>query len=286
MKYLSFVTPTGSETWGISVDETVYDLGPSGAQVAPSIRELIASDSFGTITMEQAQNAPSYGEEDVTFLPPIGDSNKVLCIGVNYRTHQEETGRTEQKAPTVFIRFADSQMGHNAPALMPESTQQYDYEGEMALVISKDAYQVDRKDAWEYVAGYGAYNDFSVRDWQLAATQWTPGKNFVGTGGFGPYLVPAADIADLDALSLETRVNGEVRQSAKVGDLYFSIPEILEYVTAFTPLSAGDVVVTGTPGGVGLFIEPKGSGFLKAGDIVEVEISELGTLRNEVVLNK
>jgi 2-keto-4-pentenoate hydratase/2-oxohepta-3-ene-1,7-dioic acid hydratase in catechol pathway len=133
------------------------------------------------------------------------------------------------------------------------------------------------------VAGYGAYNDFSVRDWQLAATQWTPGKNFPGTGAFGPYLVPAADLGDVDQLKLETRVNGEVRQSASVADLYFSIPQIIEYVTAWTKLSAGDVIVTGTPGGVGLFMEPKG--FLSAGDVVEVEITGLGTLSNTVALD-
>ena len=286
MKYLSFLNPSGNESWGVSHDGTVYDLGPEGAGVAANIGEIVEDGRFGRIDEATALAAPSYPESEVTFLPPIGDSKKVLCIGVNYRSHQEETGKTDQKAPTVFIRFADSQMGHEAPALMPESTTQYDYEGEMALVISKDAYRVKAADAWDYVAGYGGYNDFSVRDWQLAATQWTPGKNFPGTGAFGPYLVPASDIGDVDRLRLETRVNGEVRQSASVADLYFSIPEIIEYVTAFTRLSAGDVIVTGTPGGVGLFIEPKGSGFLKAGDIVEVEITDLGTLRNEVVLDK
>lgn len=285
MKFLSFTTPAGADTWGVSIDGTVHDLGPSGTNVAPSLNDLVAGARFGEVTEEIAAAAPGYPEEQIGFLPPVQNSNKVLCIGVNYRSHQEETGKTQQKAPTVFIRFADSQMGHGEPALMPASTTQYDYEGEMALVISKDAYRVQAADAWDYVAGYAAYNDFSVRDWQLAATQWTPGKNFPGTGGFGPYLVPAADIENLDEMRLETRVNGEVRQSAKVGDLYFSIPEIIEYVTAFTPLAAGDVIVTGTPGGVGLFIEPKGSGFLKEGDVVEVEITGLGTLSNQVTLN-
>lgn len=285
MKYVSFTTPTGGASWGVSIDGTVYDLGPTGAGIADSIRQLVADGRLGSIDETTAIAAPSYLESDVAFLPPIGDSNKVICIGVNYRSHQEETGKTNQKAPTVFIRFADSQMGHGAPALMPGSTTQYDYEGEMALVIGKDAYRVKAADAWDYVAGYGVYNDFSVRDWQLASTQWTPGKNFPGTGAFGPYLVPAGDVGDVDRLQLETRVNGDVRQSAKVADLHFSIPEIIEYVTAFTSLAAGDVIVTGTPGGVGLFIEPKGSGFLKAGDVVEVEITDLGVLRNRVVLD-
>ena len=283
MNYVSFATPDGTPTWGVALDGRVHDLGPTGASLAPTLKDVVVDGRFGTLTEEQVRSAPAFDEGDVALLPPITEPSKILCIGVNYRSHQEETGKTDQKAPTVFTRFADSQMGHGAPALMPASTTQFDYEGEMALVIAKDAYRVQADDAWEYVAGYGAYNDFSVRDWQLAATQWTPGKNFPGTGAFGPYLVPAADLGDVDQLKLETRVNGEVRQSASVADLYFSIPQIIEYVTAWTKLSAGDVIVTGTPGGVGLFMEPKG--FLSDGDVVEVEITGLGTLSNTVALD-
>lgn len=283
MNYVSFTTPDGAATWGVALDGRVHDLGPTGANVAETLKDLVADGRFGTLAEEQVREAPAFDEADVALLPPITEPGKILCIGVNYVSHQQETGRTNQKAPTVFIRFADSQMGHNAPALMPASTTQYDYEGEMALVIAKDAYRVSADDAWGYVAGYAAYNDFSVRDWQLAATQWTPGKNFPGTGAFGPYLVPAADLGSIDELKLETRVNGEVRQSASVADLYFSIPQIIEYLTAWTKLSAGDVVVTGTPGGVGLFMEPKG--FLSPGDVVEVEITRLGTLTNTVALD-
>lgn len=284
MNYVSFTTPDGMPTWGVAHEGQVYDLGPSGAGVAASLKELVAVGRFGKLSKEQILAAPAYREAEVALLPPITEPSKILCIGVNYRSHQEETGKTHQKAPTVFTRFADTQMGHLSPALMPESTTQYDYEGELALVISQDSYRVAAEDAWDHVAGYAAYNDFSVRDWQLAATQWTPGKNFPGTGAFGPYLVPAADLGDVNRLKLETRVNGEVRQSAAVADLYFSIPQIIEYVTAWTKLSPGDVIVTGTPGGVGLFMEPKG--FLTAGDVVEVEITGLGTLVNTVVLDE
>lgn len=280
MNYVSFIAPNGTATWGVAREGRVHDLGPSGAAEAESLKDLIAVGRFGTLADEDVAAAPACDEADIALLPPITDPGKILCIGVNYRSHQEETGKTNQKAPTVFTRFADSQMGHLSPALMPASTTQFDYEGELALVISKDAYKVPAEDAWAHVAGYAAYNDFSVRDWQLAATQWTPGKNFPGTGAFGPYLVPAADLGDVGRLKLETRVNGEVRQSAAVADLYFPIPQIIEYVTAWTKLSAGDVIVTGTPGGVGLFMEPKG--FLSAGDVVEVEITGLGTLTNTV----
>jgi 2-keto-4-pentenoate hydratase/2-oxohepta-3-ene-1,7-dioic acid hydratase in catechol pathway len=284
MNYVSFTTPDGTPTWGVAHEGKVYDLGASGARIAVSLKELVAVGRFGALAEQQVVDAPAFEEADVALLPPITDPGKILCIGVNYRSHQEETGKTNQKAPTVFTRFADTQMGHLSPALMPTSTTQYDYEGELALVISKDAYRVSAEEAWDYVAGYAPYNDFSVRDWQLAATQWTPGKNFPGTGAFGPYLVPADDLGDVDQLKLETRVNGEVRQSASVADLYFSIPQIIEYVTAWTKLSAGDVVVTGTPGGVGLFMDPKG--FLSAGDVVEVEITGLGTLTNTVALDE
>ncbi|WP_394162922.1 fumarylacetoacetate hydrolase family protein [Galactobacter valiniphilus] len=285
MKYASFTSAAGEPTWGVIVDSLAYDLGPTGANLAPNLRSAVQSGLFGSLTQEQlsGQGVP---ESQLSFLPAITDPGKIICIGVNYRSHQQETGRAahqaEQKAPTIFTRFADSQMGHLEPAIMPRSTEEFDYEGEIALVIGKDGFHVSEEDAWDYVAGYAAYNDFSVRDWQLATTQWTPGKNFPSTGGFGPYLVPAKDLGAIDSLTLETRVNGEVRQHASVADLYFTIPQLIAYVTGFTKLSAGDVIVTGTPGGVGRFMTP--SGLLSDGDVVEVEVTGLGILRNTVAL--
>src|SRR5699024_6255036 len=223
----------------------------------------------------------THAESDVTLLPSVLEEHKVICIGVNYRAHQEESGHTGQKAPTVFTRFVDTHMGHEAPAVKPTSTQKFDYEGEMALVIGKEAWHVAKEDAFDYVAGYANYNDFSVRDWQKAASQWIPGKNFPNTGGFGPYLVPADVVGDVNELTLETRVNGEVRQHASVADLYFDIPTLINYVTGFTKLNPGDVIVTGTPGGVGLFWGE--AGLLNDGDVVEVEVTNLGILRNKVV---
>ena len=285
MNYASYVAADGSHTWGIVDEGTAYDLGPSGLNLAPSLGAAVERGIFGTVG-EEFRNAPARPEAEIEFLPSITHPGKIICIGVNYRSHQKETGKAEhqkeQKAPTIFTRFADSQMGHLQPAQMPASTNEFDYEGEMALVIGKEGFHVAEADAFDHVAGYAAYNDFSVRDWQLAATQWTPGKNFPGTGGFGPYLVPAADLGDVNELTLETRVNGDVRQKASVADLYFTIPQLISYVTGFTRLSPGDVIVTGTPGGVGRFMVP--SGLLSAGDVVEVEITGLGTLRNTVEL--
>lgn len=279
MHYASFLGADGSATWGLVIDETTYDLGPSGLNLAPTLRASIEAGIFGTDIA--VAGAPARPEAEVTFLPSLANPGKIICIGVNYRAHQEESGKTGQSAPTVFTRFTDTQMGHLADAVKPASTTKFDYEGEMALVIGKEAWHVSEDDSWDHIAGYACYNDFSVRDWQKAASQWTPGKNFPGTGGFGPYLVPAADLGDTDALTLETRVNGETRQKASVSDLYFSIPQLINYVTGFTRLHPGDVIVTGTPGGVGLFWGE--GGLLNAGDVVEVEITGLGTLRNTVV---
>lgn len=281
MKYLSFSVGNSEPTWGVAEEGAVYDLGPSGANLSTSLHTAVVDGKFGAVTQDQLQSAPTHAESDVTLLPCLLEEHKVICIGVNYRTHQEESGHTGQKAPTVFTRFVDTHMGHEAPAVKPTSTQKFDYEGEMALVIGKEAWHVAKEDAFDYVAGYANYNDFSVRDWQKAASQWIPGKNFPNTGGFGPYLVPADVVGDVNELTLETRVNGEVRQHASVADLYFDIPTLINYVTGFTKLNPGDVIVTGTPGGVGLFWGE--AGLLNDGDVVEVEVTNLGILRNKVV---
>lgn len=281
MKYLSFSVGNSEPTWGVAEEGAVYDLGPSGANLSASLHGAVVDGKFGAVTQDQLQSAPTHPESDVTMLPCLLEEHKVICIGVNYRTHQEESGHTGQKAPTVFTRFVDTHMGHEGPAIKPASTEKFDYEGEMALVIGKEAWRVEKEDAFEYVAGYANYNDFSVRDWQKAASQWIPGKNFPNTGGFGPYLVPADVVGDVNELTLETRVNGEVRQHASVADLYFDIPTLINYVTGFTKLNPGDVIVTGTPGGVGLFWGE--AGLLNDGDVVEVEVTNLGILRNTVV---
>jgi 2-keto-4-pentenoate hydratase/2-oxohepta-3-ene-1,7-dioic acid hydratase in catechol pathway len=281
VNYVSFSAPDGSPTWGVAAPGTVHDLGPSGKDLAPSLHAAVVAGLFGRLTSADLEGAPAHAEEEITYLPCLTEPGKIICIGVNYRTHQEESGKTGQTAPTVFTRFADTQMGHLAPAVRPASTEKFDYEGEMALVIGKEAWHVAPEDAFDHVAGYANYNDFSVRDWQKAASQWIPGKNFPATGGFGPYLVPASDVGDVRELTLETRVNGEVRQHASVADLYFDIPTLIAYVTGFTRLHPGDVVVTGTPGGVGLFWGE--GGLLTAGDEVEVEVTGLGVLRNTVV---
>lgn len=280
MRFATYVSAIGVPTWGAEQGDDLIDLGPSGANLAPDLRSAVAAGLLSGLLPEQV-SGPRTATADAVFLPVILDPAKILCIGVNYQTHQKETGREAPPAPTVFTRFADSQMGHEAPALRPSTTTQFDYEGELAIVIGRPAFRVAEEEAFDVVAGYAAYNDFSVRDWQRAATQWIPGKNFRSTGSFGPFFVPASDVPDVSSLHLETRVNGEVRQAASLSDLVFDIPRLVSYVTGFTALAAGDVIVTGTPGGVGLFMDPQG--LLDHGDVVEVDITGLGVLRNTVV---
>ncbi|WP_256839168.1 fumarylacetoacetate hydrolase family protein [Ornithinimicrobium faecis] len=276
MKFASYALE-GRTSWGAVRQGVLHDLGPTGVNTAPSLKAAIADGLLNEVPLD---GAPTVSLEDVTLLPPIPDPDKIMCIGVNYKSHRDEANRDEVAAPTVFTRFADTQMGHLAPALMPGTTSMFDYEGELALVIGRATQHVSEADAWSHVAGYSVYNDFSVRDWQWATSQWTPGKNFPGTGGFGPYLITAQDLGDVSSLTLETRVNGEVRQSARISDLIYTIPQIIAHLSAFTPLAPGDVIVTGTPAGVGAFMDPPR--LLQDGDVVEVEISRLGTLVNTV----
>lgn len=279
MRYASYKTSDGTETWGVESDDVLFDLGPSGLNVAPTLRDAIVAGILSSAPAFDA--APTQPVEGTAFLPVVGGPGKVICIGVNYRTHKEETGRSDVPHPTVFSRFADTLWPHGADAAIPAESDMYDYEGEVALVIGKPAHRVSRDDAFDYVAGYAPFNDLSARDWQRHTGQWIPGKNFPESGTFGPYYTPASDLQDVTALELTTRVNGEVRQHASLADLIFDIPAQIEYVTAFTPLAAGDIIVTGTPGGVGLFMDPPT--FLQDGDVVEVEVTGLGTLTNRMV---
>ncbi|MCK6211069.1 fumarylacetoacetate hydrolase family protein [Georgenia sp. EYE_87] len=279
MRYASYVNSVGVPTWGAEESGVLYDLGPSGLALAPSLKVAIAGGSLQPAPHLAA--APAQPVEGTAFLPVISDPGKVICVGVNYKTHQEETGRADVVAPTIFTRFADTLAAHGEDLPIPTGSEKYDYEGEVALVIGAPAYQVSLEASWDVVAGYAAFNDLSARDWQRHTGQWTPGKNFPASGPFGPYYTPASELGEVTDLVVETRVNGEVRQHAKVLDLIFDIPSIIEYVTAFTPLAPGDVIVTGTPGGVGLFMEPPV--FLSPGDVVEVEVTGLGTLRNRLV---
>jgi 2-keto-4-pentenoate hydratase/2-oxohepta-3-ene-1,7-dioic acid hydratase in catechol pathway len=276
MRFASF-TAGGPATWGLLSGDYLHDLGPSGSGFAPTLRLALARGELASADLGAAPRVPV---SEVTWLPVIPDPEKIICVGVNYRMHQVETGRDAAPAPTLFVRFADSQTGHDSDVAIPSVVRDFDYEGELAVVVGRELYRTPAAEAADGIAGYGIYNDFTARDWQRAASQWTPGKNFPGTGAFGPWLVTPDEAGSVNELELQTRVNGEVRQHASVSDLIFDIPALVEYVTSFTRLAPGDVIVTGTPGGVGQFMRPPA--LLGDGDIVEVSITGLGTLRNRI----
>ena len=207
---------------------------------------------------------------------------KVICVGLNYVEHRREGGHAETAAaPPLFIRYPQSQVGHLQPMVIPRESDAFDFEAEIAVVIGTAGRRIARADAMSHVAGISAYNDGSVRDWQLATNQWTPGKNFPATGGFGPWLV-TPDETSLDrSLRLVCRLNGETMQDATTDLMMFDTAELISHVSTFCTLEPGDVIVTGTPGGVGHRREPKL--YMKHGDIVEIEVEGVGTLRNPVV---
>ena len=226
--------------------------------------------------------APDCALDEVRLLPPVADpAAKFLCVGVNYVPHIMEMGRERPDYPVVFVRFADSLVGHGGELVRPRESVMFDFEGELAVVIGKRARRVSRERAYEHVAGYSCFNDGSVRDFQRHGPQWTPGKNFPRSGAFGPWLVTADEQSDPAAFRLQTRLNGEIVQDESVAELCFDVPRLIEYCSTFTQLEPGDVIVTGTPGGVGAGRTPPL--WMKAGDVVEVEISGVGLLRNTVI---
>jgi 2-keto-4-pentenoate hydratase/2-oxohepta-3-ene-1,7-dioic acid hydratase in catechol pathway len=280
MKFLSY-SFQNQASWGLATDTGVVSLYSAqyltlrSALVAGVLEKLGASAQGQPDTCTLAQ---------IQYLPVITDPGKIICIGHNYEEHRVETERDKTENPTVFLRVADSQTGHLQPLLMPPESDHFDYEGEIAVVIGKGGRRIARDQAWEHVAGYSAYNDGSVRDWQRHTTQFTPGKNFVGTGAFGPLLVTRGEIADGEELNLTTRLNGQVMQHATTAMMIFPIPRLIEYVSTFTTLAPGDVIVSGTPGGVGARRKPPV--WMKEGDLVEIEVSKIGVLSNRVEKEK
>lgn len=258
----------------------VHDRGITDVSARLGIPTMIDALRALDRIREAAGAETDFAVGDVRFLPVVQNPARIICVGLNYRTHLEETGREMPTHPIIFTRFASSQVGHGEPILRPLASGQLDFEGELALVIGQDCRRVSRDDAFSVIAGYSNYNDGSVRDWQRHTMQWGPGKNFPQTGGFGPYLVTADEIGDIRDASLVTRLNGAEMQRATIADLLFGIPELIEYCSAFTPLEVGDVIVTGTTGGVGMARTPPL--WMKAGDVVEVEIDGLGILSNPV----
>jgi 2-keto-4-pentenoate hydratase/2-oxohepta-3-ene-1,7-dioic acid hydratase in catechol pathway len=278
MRFASFEIDNAT-SWGLVEDDAIADLGALLRERFPDLKSAIAAGALSDAAASAAK-VRRHTLSDITWLPVIPNPDKILCIGLNYEMHRKETGRAEVENPTVFGRFANSQTGHLSDIIRPRVSAALDFEGELALVIGKAGRYIKRQDAWQHVAGYACYNEGSVRDFQRHTHQYTPGKNFPSTGAFGPWLVTSDEIDDLGPLRLQTRLNGEVVQDATISEMIFDIPRQIEYCSTFTRLEPGDVIATGTPGGVGSRRTPPL--WMKPGDIVEVEIDRIGLLRNGV----
>ena len=280
MKIVSFIH-AGRPGYGIVKGAGVVDLSTRFGGRWPTLRSLLAADALA-----EAEAAARAAEADLpldtlALAPVIPDPDKIICVGLNYRDHVAETGRTVTERPALFARFAGSQVGHLQPLVKPAVSDEFDYEGELAVVIGKPGRHIAATQALAHVAGYACYNEGSIRDWQRHTSQFLAGKSFAGTGGFGPWLVTADEIPDPSRLSLETRLNGEVVQHTTTDLMITPVAEQIAYISTILPLLAGDVIVTGTPGGVGVKRQPQL--FMRPGDVVEVEISGIGVLRNAVV---
>jgi 2-keto-4-pentenoate hydratase/2-oxohepta-3-ene-1,7-dioic acid hydratase in catechol pathway len=272
-RLISFRRPDGQPSFGRLDGETVHDLGaPGGPAFLKDVadQDLAALPATGTFALA-----------DVRLLPVVPNPGKILCVGLNYATHVAETGRDQKEFPAIFTRWADTLIADGEPLVRPRETERFDYEGELAVVIGKGGRRIPRADAMAHVAGFSVFNDGSARDWQRHNIQFTPGKNYPATGAFGPALVLADEIADLASQRVQTRLNGELVQDQPISDMIWDIPFVIEYCSTFTPLEPGDVIVTGTPGGVGDKRKPPL--YMKAGDVCEVSVGVIGTLTNPVI---
>jgi 2-keto-4-pentenoate hydratase/2-oxohepta-3-ene-1,7-dioic acid hydratase in catechol pathway len=281
MKFLSFES---SGIKGLSVEtESGFKGLLSTHRAYPG--DLLALIRSGGEALQRAAVALKSGysvdPSAVIITPPVANPEKIVCVGLNYRDHSTESGFEQPDYPTLFGRFNSSLIGHGAPILRPEVSEQLDYEGELVAIIGKPARDVSEAEALGYVAGYSIFNDASIRDYQFKSPQWTAGKNFDDTGAFGPSFVTADALPKgCKGLRLVTRLNGVVVQDAMIDDMVFSVAEIVSICSQFMTLQPGDVIVTGTPSGVGLARKPQL--FMKDGDVCEVEIDGLGVLSNPV----
>ena len=279
MKFASYLTPEGRATYGLLFGDRLIDLGSLYPQL-PTLKDYIASHEFCSANLPKKRI--EHDVSTISFLPVIPNPGKIICVGLNYKDHIQETGRTDSEKPALFLRTISSQTHHLGPLMKPACSERFDYEGEVALVIGKPGRHIPQAMAMSHVAGYACYNDGSVRDWQRHTHQWTAGKNFDLAGSFGPWLATADAVSDRAETFLTTRVNGQPVQRASLAQMIFSIEELIAYISTFTCLETGDVIVTGTPGGVGDRRTPPL--YLFPGDRVEVEIDGVGLLENIVRL--
>jgi 2-keto-4-pentenoate hydratase/2-oxohepta-3-ene-1,7-dioic acid hydratase in catechol pathway len=268
----------GEDTFGAVVGEGVVTLGGHKARHA-TLRDALAAGALDELRAAAAGKTADHKLSAITFLPVIPDPAKILCVGINYKSHAEETGRDTMSNPQMFLRLTNTLLGHEGEMIRPKVSTNFDFEGELTAIIGEGGRHIKESDALAHVAGYTCFVDGSVRDYQKHSV--TSGKNFIGTGPLGPWMVTTDEIPDPTKLTLMTRLNGEEVQRSGTDMLIYSVARIISYVSAFTPLEPGDVIATGTPAGVGHRRNPPL--WMKAGDTLEVEITGIGTLRSRIV---
>nr|ACF98197.1 hypothetical protein [uncultured bacterium 1114] len=278
MKLISF-RRAGRDGFGAVVNDQVVDLTGAIAGIG-SVIELLAAGKVAEAGRHAATAKPAFALSDCTLLPPVPNPSKIVCVGVNYVDHASEAGRKVGDHPVIFHRFAETLVAPGEPLIRPKVSQAFDYEGELAVVMGRGGMHIAESDAMAYVAGYTCFNDASIRDWQFHTHQYGMGKNFQGSGPLGPWLVTVDEIPDYRKMELRTVVSGEELQHGRLDQLAFDIPRLISYVSKALPWKAGDVLATGTPAGVGFVRKPPR--FLVPGDVVEVTITGVGTLRNSV----
>jgi len=273
----------GADRWGVVTDAGIVDLSAVHGVRFKSLRNVIEAGALDTLATEAAGRAPTFAEDEVTFLIPVADPEKIICIGVNFpdRNAEYKDGQEAPPYPSMFIRFPRSFTGHGQNLVRPPESAQLDYEGEVAIVIGKAGRRIAREDAYDHIAALTLCNEGTIRDWvRHAKFNVTQGKNWDASGAMGPWLVPFRDPAQLDDIRLTTRVNGEVRQEDRTSRMIFDFRYIVSYASTFTTLVPGDIIVCGTPTGAGARFDPPI--WLKPGDVIEVAAEGIGTLRNGV----
>ena len=281
---LATFTADGRIRYGAVTEKGVVDLSARHGAKWPSLREVIEAGALTRLGEEAIALPSDFAEADIAYEIPVPAPEKIICVGVSFPDRNEEykDGQAAQSNPSLFIRFPRSFVGHGQNLVRPPESPQLDYEGEIVIVIGKPGRRIAEKDALGHIAALSLCNEGTIRDWvRHAKFNVTQGKNFDRTGAIGPWLVPFADEAQIADIKLATRVNGEVRQQDRTGRMIFSFRKIIAYVSTFTTLVPGDVIVTGTPTGAGARLDPPV--WLKPGDVVEVEADGIGVLRNGVM---
>lgn len=274
MKIVSF-TVGSQQSYGLMRDNGIVDVGRRcGGTVLDHLADM-------AVLADHESAQPDFQVDEVHLLPPVANSSRIICIGLNYKTHIAETGHEPPAYPILFPRYPGSLVGSGAPLVRPRVSDRFDFEGELAFVIGRPGRHIPAERALDHVAGYACLNDGSIRDFQRHTSQFLPGKNFDRSGSFGPWLVTPDEVGDIGSLQLTTRLNGEIVQQACIDDLLFGVEALIAYISQIWEVRPGDVIATGTTGGVGAARNPQL--WMKPGDCVEVEIDRLGTLTNSVI---